>query len=122
MSQAAAAIHNYGALAEPALLGLLKSDSTQEKVAACRFLDTVGTERCLPALREATRDPDPHVAGLAGTAIKIVEQRLGLEPEAVEKPRKAQKPQPSNKSPRQKSSRPPMRKRTQPSPPKSGGH
>jgi HEAT repeat protein len=112
-SQAAKAIRDYGTLAEPALLDLLHSDSAQARMTACRLLDNVGTGRCLPALKEAAKDPDRNVAATARTVVIAVERRLGVESGTVEKAQTVEK------SPRKKSSRP-VRKRMQPKAPNDG--
>jgi hypothetical protein len=112
-TEAARAIRGYGALAEPALLDLLKSDAAQARETACRLLGGVGTERCLPAITKAAKEPNPSVAATARTVLRAVERRLGVEPKTVEK---AETPE---KSPRKTPSRP-SRKRKQPSMPKAG--
>jgi hypothetical protein len=73
-----AAVRSFGPEAEPAVLRLLANGSDRARVSACQLLQASGTEKCLPALREAQQSPDPRLQQAARRASRVVERRLGL--------------------------------------------
>ncbi len=84
-SQAMKAIRDYGPLAEPALINLLKDESPDARTFACQMLDTVGTEKCLPALKEAIDDDNGRVSARAKAAVLSLERKLGSADEEVKR-------------------------------------
>ncbi len=72
------AIRRFGPLAEPALLDVLANGDSRPRLLACRILGEVGTEKCLPDLRQAQEDRDRAVANFARTSVRALERRLGL--------------------------------------------
>jgi HEAT repeat protein len=74
------AVRSIGALAQPALLKLLAASSARARQSACRMLQDVGTEECLPALRQAQTDSDRFVAVTARGAVQALERKFGRSP------------------------------------------
>ena len=94
-------VRGYGPVAEPALLdALAKGTGTREKQAIFRMLAAIGTEKCLPALREAQEDRNRTVATSARQAVSALEQRLGLSPSTPPEPEHKARPRPARKNTR----------------------
>ncbi len=102
------AVRSYGAEAEPALLNLLENGSDRAQVAACQMLETVGTEKCLPALRQAQQSPNSRIQSAARRAVRALEQKLGLPSSETPKPKPKRKSRPQS-NPRQGGTRSPSR-------------
>jgi hypothetical protein len=66
----------------------------------CYPLRDAGTERCLPALKEAHDDKDRNVAAMARAAVRNIERRLGLPSSTPEKAPRKECPRPARKSTR----------------------
>ena len=91
------AVGNYGPAAEPALLKLLENGSDQARTLACLMLETVGTEKCLPALRDAQQSPDSRLKAAARKATRTLERRLGSQSGVTPTPKRKSRPRSSPK-------------------------
>lgn len=86
----AALLRSRGKAAEDALVGLLQSKDGPTRMRALELLKDIATERSLPALRRAAKDPDPIAAGLAQEAVQRLQpaeasQTPGTAPAGAEK-------------------------------------
>jgi HEAT repeat protein len=95
-----AAVRGYGPLAEPALIDVVANGSGRPRQWACRMLESLGTEKALPALREAETDGDQTVARSARRAVQSIERKLGLEPSAAPATQRKDRPRPTRKNTR----------------------
>ncbi len=75
--EAKEALIAYGLTAESEIILLLGNSNKDTRVAACEILSKIGTNICLPALEQATRDPDFSVKNSAKNAIAEIQRRLG---------------------------------------------
>ncbi len=91
------AVRNYGPAAEPALLKLLENGSDQARTLACLMLETVGTEKCLPELRDAQQSPDSRLKAAARKATRTLERRLGSQSGVTPTPKRKSRPRSSPK-------------------------
>jgi hypothetical protein len=70
-----ASLKNFGPTAEPAVIEALRSDDRSARREAVNLLREIGTGKCLPALREATKDSDFTIRQAAEGAIRAIQER-----------------------------------------------
>ncbi|HEV3439582.1 MAG TPA: HEAT repeat domain-containing protein, partial [Gemmata sp.] len=73
---ASAALVAFGPAAENETIKLLKHKDNNARAEASEILGKIGTEKCLPALEEAARDPDLWASSHAKKAITTIKMRL----------------------------------------------
>jgi HEAT repeat protein len=83
-----AALASYGSAAEPALLKVLENGSDLARTAACRLLESVGTQESLQALRAVQETSDGRLRMAARRTTQILERKFGAPADAKPKPKR----------------------------------
>jgi hypothetical protein len=69
------ALEAMGPVGAKAVVPMLHHADPQTRIEACGVLQAVGVKENLPALQDATRDPNPNVAQAAADAVKAITDR-----------------------------------------------
>jgi HEAT repeat protein len=66
----------FGPAAENAVIKLLGHSDHNVRALACEILIPIGTQNCLPAIQQATKDPEHYVSSTASSALMQITKRL----------------------------------------------